>query len=53
MIFVMTTMSMASGKRIAEILNEKADITNPDNAVHEVEDGSIVFDHVSFGYHHT
>ena len=52
MIFVMTTMSMASGKRIAEILNEKADITNPDNAVHEVEDGSIVFDHVSFGYHH-
>ena len=52
MIFVMTTMSMASGKRIAEILNEKADITNPDNAVQEVEDGSIVFDHVSFGYHH-
>ena len=52
MIFVMTTMSMASGKRIAEILNEKADITNPDNAVQEVEDGSIVFEHVSFGYHH-
>ena len=52
MIFVMTTMSMASGKRIAEILNEKADLTNPDNAVQEVEDGSIVFDHVSFGYHH-
>jgi ATP-binding cassette subfamily B protein len=52
MIFVMTTMSMASGKRIAEILNEKADITNPDNAVQEVKDGSIVFDHVSFGYHH-
>ena len=51
MIFVMTTMSMASGKRITEILNEKADITNPDNAVTEVADGSIVFDHVSFGYH--
>jgi len=51
MIFVMTTMSMASGKRIAEILNEKPDITNPDNAVMQVADGSIVFDHVSFGYH--
>lgn len=51
MIFVMTAMSMASGKRIAEILNEKADIQNPENAVQEVQDGSIVFDHVSFGYH--
>ena len=53
MIFVMLTMSMASGKRIAEILNEKADITNPDNPVLDVEDGSIVFDHVSFYYHKT
>lgn len=51
MIFVMITMSMASAKRIAEILNEKADITNPDAPVKEVADGSIVFDHVSFGYH--
>ena len=53
MIFVMLTMSMASGKRIAEILNEKADITNPDNPVMAVEDGSIVFDHVNFYYHKT
>ena len=51
MIFVMTTMSMASGKRIAEILNEKADIVNPAEPVMEVRDGSIVFDHVHFGYH--
>ena len=51
MIFVMTTMSMASGKRIVEILNEKADIVNPKDPIMEVEDGSIVFDNVSFGYH--
>lgn len=51
MIFVMVTMSMASVKRIAEVLNEKADITNPENPAMEVTDGSVVFDHVSFGYH--
>lgn len=50
MIFVMITMSAASGRRIAQVLEEKADLVNPENPVTEVEDGSIVFDHVSFSY---
>lgn len=49
-VFVMITMSMASARRIAEVLNEKADITDPENPVMEVKDGSIEFDHVSFKY---
>jgi ATP-binding cassette subfamily B protein len=49
-IFVMLTMAQASGKRIAEVIEEKADITNKDNPVMEVKDGSIVFEHVSFAY---
>ncbi|MFG6328370.1 MAG: ABC transporter ATP-binding protein/permease [Lachnospiraceae bacterium] len=50
MIFVMITMSMASAERIAEVLEEKADITNPAKPVMQVPDGSIRFDHVSFSY---
>ncbi len=51
MIFVMMTMSAASGKRIAEVLEETADITNPVSApLYQVRDGSIDFDHVSFSY---
>lgn len=50
MIFVMLTMSKASMERIAEVLNEKADIVNPENPVMEVPDGSIEFRHVQFGY---
>ena len=50
MIFVMMTMSAASGKRIAEVLNEKADITNPEQPDYVVTDGSIRFDHVTFRY---
>lgn len=50
MIFVMLSMSVASAKRIAEVLNEKAALTNPENPCFEVKDGSIVFDHVNFGY---
>lgn len=50
MIFVMMTMSAASGKRIAEVLNEKADITNPEQPDYDVTDGSIRFDHVIFRY---
>ncbi len=50
MLFVMITMSVASGERIAEVLNEKPDIVNPKDPVMEVADGSIVFDHVSFSY---
>lgn len=50
MIFVMVTMSMASAERIAEVLNEKSSLTNPENPVMEVKDGGIVFDHVTFAY---
>lgn len=50
MIFVMITMSMASAERIVEVLEEKADITNPAEPVMQVPDGSIRFDHVSFSY---
>lgn len=50
MVFVMITMSMASAERIAEVLNEKTDITNPANPVMDVPDGSIRFEHVDFSY---
>lgn len=52
MIFVMLTMSAASGRRIAEVLNEKPDLTNPEKPVMEIPDGRIDFDHVSFSYKH-
>ena len=51
MIFVMMSMSVASAERIAEVLDEKADLVNPKNPCYEVADGSIVFNHVDFGYH--
>ena len=50
MIFVMLTMSRASAKRIVEILDEKSTITNPQNPVKQVEDGSIEFKNAYFGY---
>ena len=50
MIFVMMTMSAASARRICEVLNEKADLSNPENPVCEVKDGSIRFEHVNFSY---
>lgn len=50
MMFVMSTMSVASGNRICEVLDEKATITNPNSPVYEVEDGSIRFDNVTFRY---
>ena len=50
MAFVMITMSTASMERIAEVLNEEPSITNPDDPVKEVADGSIRFDHVYFAY---
>ena len=50
MIFVMLSMSAASARRIAEVLNEKADITDPANPVMEVPDGRIDFNHVNFTY---
>ena len=52
MIFVMVTMSVASARRISEVLNEKSDITNPADPVMEIKDGSIDFDHVNFAYKH-
>lgn len=50
MVFVMVTMSIASARRVAEVLTEKSDLANPENPVMEVADGSIVFDHVDFAY---
>ena len=50
MVFVMITMSEASARRIAEVLEEKTTISNPEHAVTEVRDGSITFDHVDFAY---
>lgn len=50
MIFVMVTMSRASGERIAEVLNEKSDLNNCENPVYDVKDGSIEFDNVGFAY---
>ena len=52
MVFVMITMSAASGRRIVEVLTEKADLTNPEHPVEVVPDGSIDFNHVSFSYKH-
>ena len=53
MVFVMVTMSMASVRRIGEVLTEQPDIVNPDEPVMRVADGSIVFDHVGFSYSKT
>ena len=50
MVFVMITMSMASARRISEVLNEEADIKNPMNPIMEVKDGSVVFENVNFSY---
>lgn len=50
MIFVMVTMSSASARRICEVLTEKPDLDNPADSVHEVKDGSIRFENVSFSY---
>jgi ATP-binding cassette subfamily B protein len=50
MVFVMITMSMASARRICEVLTEEPTIMNPENPVMNVADGSIVFDHVTFRY---
>jgi ATP-binding cassette subfamily B multidrug efflux pump len=50
MIFVMVTMSFASANRVTEIINEKATLTDPENPVTEIPDGSVEFDNVSFSY---
>ncbi len=50
MVFVMISMSMASIRRISEVLGETSDITNPSEPIYEVTDGSIEFRHVDFAY---
>ncbi len=50
MVFVMITMSAASARRVSEVLNEKSDLTNPENPVMEVKNGSVQFEHVGFRY---
>ena len=50
MIYVMLTISLESMKRIAEVLDEESTLTNPENPVMEVKDGSIEFTDVKFKY---
>ena len=52
MVVVMISMSLASVRRISEVLSEKADIHDPENAVKKVKDGRIDFNHVNFSYKH-
>ncbi len=51
--FVMITMSLASAKRVSEVLDEKSTLTNPENPDYNVPDGSIEFENVSFSYNQT
>ena len=50
MIIVMLSMSIESANRLAEVLQEKSEIVNPECPITEVPDGSILFDNVSFCY---
>ena len=50
MMFVMITMSKASAERIVEVIKEGSDISNPENPIKEIKDGSIEFDNVNFAY---
>lgn len=50
MVFVMITMSIASMKRVAEVINEESDLKNPEKPEYEVPNGSIQFKHVNFAY---
>ena len=52
MVVVMISMSMASIRRISEVLSEPPDLKEPADPVTQVADGSIDFDHVSFSYQH-
>lgn len=49
-VFVMITMAGESAKRIVEVISENSTLTNPENPVYEVKDGSISFENVSFKY---
>ena len=50
MIFVMITMSAASIRRIAEVIDDQTVLINPEHPEYEVKDGSVVFEHVNFAY---
>ncbi len=50
MVFVMITMSLASARRISQVLNETSDLANPKNPIYEVKNGEIEFRHVDFAY---
>lgn len=50
MIFVMASMSLAAGERIAEVINEVPSLSNPENPVMDVANGSIDFENVFFSY---
>ncbi|MCD8124728.1 MAG: ABC transporter ATP-binding protein/permease [Lachnospiraceae bacterium] len=50
MVFVMISMAMESGNRIAEVLNHESLLTSPENGITEVTDGRVEFTHVSFRY---
>ncbi len=50
MVFVMIIMSRASAERVTEILDEESNLQSPENPVHEIPDGSVEFENVSFSY---
>ena len=53
MIFVMVTMSAASAERVSQVLQEESTLKNPEHPDHDIPDGSIPFEHVSFSYSDT
>ncbi len=50
MVFVMITMAKASAERVTELLEEKPDLHNGENPIHEVKNGSVDFENVDFSY---
>lgn len=52
-VFAMIAISMSPARRVCEVINHKASITNPENPVMEVPNGEVEFRNVSFGYHET
>lgn len=50
MVFVMITMAKASAERVTELLEEKSDLHNGENPIHEVKNGSVDFENVDFSY---
>ena len=53
MVFVMISLSLASARRISEVLNERSTLHNPKEPLYDVPDGSISFKHVTFRYSDT